>query len=73
MAAAAAAATTTTAPSSGATTTGPASAAHPAAGKELREIGHEAVWSLSTAKPGNGACACVSVCAFPCPFRTCCC
>jgi hypothetical protein len=23
-------------------------------GKELREIGHEAVWSLSTAKPGNG-------------------
>jgi len=22
--------------------------------KELREIGHEAVWSLSTAKPGNG-------------------
>jgi len=30
-------------------TTNPAGSA-----KELRDIGHEAVWSLSTAKPGNG-------------------
>lgn len=56
----AAATATAAAPSSGAgagaaaSTAGPASAAHIAAGKELREIGHEAVWSLSTAKPGNG-------------------
>jgi hypothetical protein len=29
-------------------------ATHQALGSDKREIGHEAVWSLSTAKPGNG-------------------
>lgn len=44
-----AAATTAEATTSTITTT-----AMPTCTKELREIGHEAVWSLSTAKPGNG-------------------
>jgi len=46
-----AAATTAEATTSTSTTT---TTTAPTSTKELREIGHEAVWSLSTAKPGNG-------------------